>query len=123
MGAMTIRAIRGATSLERDEREHLLERTRELLEQVLTDNAITPDDVVSVLFTCTPDIHSEFPAVAARELGFGAVPLMCAQEIDVAGALPLAVRITMHVETDKPREDIRHIYRYEAVNLRRDIAQ
>jgi chorismate mutase len=120
---MAVRAIRGATTLERDEREHLHERTRELVEGMLSDNGITADDVISVFFTCTRDIVSDFPAAAARTLGFGAVPLMCAQEMAVPGALPLVVRVMMHVEMDRPRDTVSHVYLHEAVSLRRDLAQ
>ncbi len=118
-----MRAIRGATSLERDEREHLHARTKELITQILSANELETDAIVSVIFTCTPDISSDFPAAAARELGFGAVPLMCAQEMAVPGSLPLAVRVLMHAELDVPREQIQHVYLHEAVSLRRDLAQ
>jgi chorismate mutase len=120
---MAVRAIRGATTLTRDEREHLHERTRELVEGMLRGNAITADDVISVFFTCTQDIVSDFPAAAARTLGFGAVPLMCTQEMAVPGALPLVVRVMMHVESDQPRDLVSHVYLHEAVALRRDLAQ
>jgi chorismate mutase len=120
---MTIRAIRGATTLVRDEKSHLHERTRALIEEILEANQIGPADVISVLFTCTPDILSDFPAAAARPLGFGAVPLMCAQEMDVDGALPLVVRVMMHASIDTPPADIVHVYQHEAVSLRRDLAQ
>lgn len=90
---------------------------------MLSANDITPDDIVSALFTCTLDITSDFPAAAARELGFGAVPLMCAQEMAVPGALPLVVRTMMHIETERPRDQVQHIYLYDAVQLRRDLAQ
>lgn len=120
---MALRAIRGAITLERDERAHLHERTQELVEALLRANDITPDDIVSVLFTCTPDIISDFPAAAARELGFGAVPLMCAQEMAVPGALPLVVRVMMHVDTERPRDQMQHVYLHDAVALRRDLAQ
>ncbi len=120
---MTIRAIRGATTLVADEREHLHERTRELVEAVMTANSLSTDDVISVFFTGTPDIVSDFPAAAAREMGFGAVPLMCAQEMAVPGALPLVVRIMMHAYLDVPRDDVQHVYLHEAISLRRDLAQ
>ena len=120
---MALRAIRGAVTLERDARAHLHERTQELVEALLRGNDITTDDIVSAFFTCTPDIVSDFPAAAARELGFGAVPLMCAQEMAVPGALPLVVRVMMHIETDRPREQVQHVYLYDAVTLRRDLAQ
>lgn len=120
---MAVRAIRGATTLERDEREHLHERTQELVDAMLSDNGISPDDVISVFFTCTPDIVSDFPAAAARQMGFGAVPLMCAQELAVPGALASVVRVMMHVEMDTPRDQISHAYLHGAVSLRRDLAQ
>lgn len=120
---MAVRAIRGATTLDRDEREHLHERTRELVEAILTANGITSDDVISVIFTCTPDIVSDFPAAAARQMGFGAVPLMCAQELEIEGALQSVIRVMMHVELDVPKEQIVHSYLHGAVSLRRDLAQ
>ncbi|WP_061962586.1 chorismate mutase [Demequina flava] len=120
---MALRAIRGATTLDHDEREHLHARTQELITELLTANDLDTDAIVSVLFTCTPDIVSDFPAAAARELGFGAVPLMCAQEMAVPGALPLVVRAMIHADTDRPRDDIQHVYLHNAVSLRRDLAQ
>lgn len=123
MVPMPLRAIRGATTLERDEREHLHQRTQELVEAVVAANSLETDDIVSVIFTCTPDIVSDFPAAAARELGFGAVPLMCAQEMAVPGALPLVVRVMMHAETGRSRNEITHVYLHDAVSLRRDLAQ
>ncbi len=123
MVAMTIRAIRGAITLDRDEKDHLHERTIELIEALMRENTLTTDDLISVIFTCTPDIHSDFPAAAARALGFGAVPLMCAQEMDVPGALPLVVRVMMHAHLERPRDEISHVYLRDAVRLRRDLAQ
>ena len=120
---MTIRAIRGATTLNADERSHLHERTKELIEAIVAANSLDIDDVISVFFTCTPDIVSDFPAAAARELGFGAVPLMCAQEMAVPGALPRVVRVMMHAHLDTPRDEISHVYLHEAASLRRDLAQ
>lgn len=120
---MAVRAIRGATTLERDERDHLHARTQELVEAMLQGNELTSRDVISVFFTCTPDIVSDFPAAAARQLGFGAVPLMCAQEMAVPGALRMVVRVMMHTETERPRDMVAHVYLHEAVSLRRDLAQ
>ena len=120
---MAVRAIRGATTLDVDNKEHLHERTQELVEAVLTENDIAVDDVISVFFTCTPDLVSDFPAAAARQMGFGAVPLMCAQEIAVPGALQSVVRLMMHVNTERPRDEIVHVYLHNAVSLRRDLAQ
>ena len=123
MGPMTIRAIRGAMTLDRDERDHLHARTKELVEAIMRENALDTDAIVSVIFTCTPDIVSDFPAAAARDLGFGAVPLMCAQEMAVPGALPRVVRVMMHADTERPRDQISHVYLHDAVSLRRDLAQ
>ena len=120
---MAVRAVRGAIQLDRDEREHLLESVQELVRAVLDANPFGVDDLISVLFTATPDLHSEFPALAARELGLGDVPLLCTQELDIAGAMPRVVRLMAHVETDLARADIQHIYLRGAVALRRDLAQ
>ena len=120
---MAVRAIRGATQVDADDREQVLEATRELVTAVMERNALVHDDVISILFTATPDIVSEFPALAARELGFGDVPLMCATEMNVPHALPRVLRLMAHVEVAKPRHDIQHVYLRGAVALRRDIAQ
>lgn len=120
---MSVKAVRGATQVNVDEREHLLERVRELLAEILKANELTADDFISVIFTVTLDLRSEFPAVAARELGFGAVPLLCTTEIDVPGALPRVVRLLAHIETSRPRDEIRHIYLHGARALRLDLAQ
>ena len=123
MNPMTVRAIRGAITLEVDERSHLHERTKELVDAVMRENALTTDDVISAIFTVTPDLVSDFPAAAARDMGFGAVPLMCALEIPVPGALPRVVRVMMHADMDVPRDEVVHVYLREAVALRRDLAQ
>lgn len=120
---MTVRAIRGAISLDVDEKQHLHDRTRELVSALMQENGLTTDDVISAIFTVTPDLVSDFPAAAAREMGFGAVPLMCAQEIPVPGALPRIVRVMMHAEMDVPRDAVSHVYLRDAVALRRDLAQ
>jgi chorismate mutase len=120
---MAVRAIRGATQVDADDREQVLEATRELVTAVMERNELQHDDVISILFTATPDLVSEFPALAARELGFGDVPLMCATEIDVPHALPRVLRLMAHVDTDRPRSEIQHVYLRGAVALRRDIAQ
>jgi chorismate mutase len=120
---MAVRAIRGATQVDADDREQVLEATRELVTAIMDRNELVHDDVISILFTATPDIRSEFPALAARELGFGDVPLICATEMNVPHALPRVLRLMAHVETDRPRQDIQHVYLRGAVVLRRDIAQ
>jgi chorismate mutase len=120
---MAVRAIRGATTVDADEREQVLEATRELVSAIMERNELVHDDVISILFTATPDLVSEFPALAARELGFGDVPLMCATEMKVPHGMPRVLRLMAHVETDRPREQIQHVYLRRAVALRRDIAQ
>ncbi len=120
---MAVRAIRGAIQVEADQREAILEGTAELIAEVMSRNELTADDVISVLFTATPDLTAEFPALAARKTGFHAVPLICATEIPVPGAMPRVVRLMAHVETDRPRSQIQHVYLRGAVALRLDIAQ
>src|SRR3569623_1909065 len=100
---MAVRAIRGATQVDADDRQQVLEATRELVSAVMERNGRDHDDVISILFTATPDLISEFPALAARELGFGDVPLMCATEMDVPHALPRVLRLMAHVDVDRPR--------------------
>ncbi|KUJ67298.1 chorismate mutase [Streptomyces albus subsp. albus] len=120
---MAVRAVRGAVQLDRDDAEHMHERVSELLTAVLERNALAPDDLISVWFTATPDLHSDFPAVAARRLGITDVPLICAQELDIAGAMPRVVRILAHVETGRAKSDVAHVYLGAAAALRKDIAQ
>ncbi len=120
---MAVRAIRGATQVDADEREQVLAATRELVAEVMARNELTSEDLISILFTATPDLVSEFPALAARELGLGEVPLMCATEIAVPHALPRVLRLMAHAATDRPRGEIAHVYLRGAVALRKDIAQ
>jgi chorismate mutase len=120
---VTVRAIRGAVQVEANERDAILEGTAELVTEVMTRNDLVTDDVISVLFTVTPDLTAEFPALAARKTGFHDVPLICATEIPVPGALPRVVRLMMHVETTRPRSEIQHVYLRGAAALRLDIAQ
>ena len=120
---MAVRAIRGAIQVDADEREAILEGTAELIAEVMSRNDLTTDDVISVLFTVTPDLTAEFPALAARKTGFHAVPLMCATEIPVPGAMPRVVRLMAHVESDRARSEIQHVYLRGAIALRLDIAQ
>ena len=118
---MAVRAIRGATQVDADDREQVLEATRELVTAVLERNELAQDDVISILFTATPDLTSEFPAYAARQMGFVDVPLLCASEIAVPGAMPRVLRVLAHVETDRPRSDIKHAFLRGAAALRRDL--
>ncbi|MGW0489898.1 chorismate mutase [Streptomyces olivaceus] len=120
---MAVRAVRGAVQLERDEAGHMNQQVAALLTAVLERNGLTPDDLISLWFTAIPDLHSDFPAVAARGLGITDVPLICAQELDVEGAMPRVVRILAHIESDRPRTEITHVYLGAAAALRKDIAQ
>ncbi|PZT69852.1 chorismate mutase [Streptomyces sp. SW4] len=120
---MAVRAVRGAVQLERDDAGHMDEQVAALLTAMLERNGLTGDDLISIWFTATPDLHSDFPAAAARGLGLTDVPLICAQELDVEGAMPRVVRVLAHVESDKPRSDIAHVYLGAAAALRKDIAQ
>jgi chorismate mutase len=118
---MAVRAVRGAIQIDRDDRDEVLEATTELLRAVLDRNELVPDDLISVVFTATPDLRSEFPAYAARQMGITDVPLLCASEIDVPGAMPRVLRLLAHVETDRPRAALRHVYLRGAAALRTDL--
>jgi len=120
---VAVRAIRGAVQLDSDERTHMLASVAELVSTILERNALAVDDLISIVFTATPDLHSEFPAVGARDIGITDVPLLCAQEIDVAGAMPRVIRILAHAETERSKSDVQHVYLRGAVALRKDIAQ
>jgi chorismate mutase len=120
---MSVRAIRGATQVSANTAEAITEGTQELLLEILTINKLTPDDVISVLLTSTPDLTATFPAAAARLVGFDSTPLICSVEIDVDGALPRTIRVMAHVESELTKSEISHIYLHGAKALRRDIAQ
>ncbi len=120
---MSVRAIRGAIQVDSNTVGAIHAGVKELLEAVIFANGLTPDEVISVILTSTPDLTADFPAAAAREIGFGAVPLLCASEIDVPGALSRVIRVLLHCETERSRGQIVHIYLKGAVALRRDLAQ
>jgi chorismate mutase len=122
MGDRRARAIRGATTVESDTPEQIRRATRELLETIVARNGITSADVVSAIFTVTHDLTSEFPAHAARELGWLDVPLLCTLEIPVPGSLAKCIRVLLHVESEKSRAGIRHVYLHDARTLRPDLA-
>jgi chorismate mutase len=107
---VTVRAVRGATQVERDDAEHVLARTRELVRQVLLRNGLTPADLISVVFTATPDIASVAPALAARQLGLHDVALICAQEMLVVGSMPRVVRLLAHVHTERSNAELVNVY-------------
>ena len=120
---MAVRAVRGAVQISGNDRDEILAGTTELVTEVMSRNELSTDDVISVLFTATPDLTAEFPALAARKLGFQEVPLLCASELDVPAAMPRVVRLMMHIETSKPRSALQHVYLRGATALRLDIAQ
>ena len=120
---MAVRAVRGATQLDEDTREHMLDRVAELVTDVMSANDLAVDDFISIIFTATSDLVSEFPAYAARQLGFSDVPLVCARELEIEGSMPRVVRLMAHVETDLPRSDVTHVYLHGAANLRRDLSR
>ena len=119
--APAVRALRGATTIDHDEKGHVFERVNALLDALLERNDVRHDDLISVLFTATDDIHSVFPAEAARKSGLGDVPLICARELDIAGATPQCIRILMHLHTTKPRDGLHHVYQHGAAALRDDL--
>jgi chorismate mutase len=119
----TVRAVRGAIQVDRDARDAILSGAAELIQEILRRNAISPADLVSVIFTATPDLTAEFPAYAARQLGLVDVPLLCATEMAVPGAMPRVLRTLVHVETERSRAEIRHVYLRGAAQLRTDLPQ
>jgi chorismate mutase len=118
---VAVRAVRGATQLEEDSRDHMLERVAEMVLDVMASNGLEVDDFISVIFTATSDLVSEFPAYAARRLGFGDVPLICARELEIERSMPRVVRMMAHVETDLPRAELTHCYLHGAAALRTDL--
>lgn len=118
---MSVRAVRGATQLEMDDREQLLARVEEMVRGIMEANELTLDDFISIIFTSTSDLKSEFPAYAARRLGFHDVPLMCARELEIDGSMPRVIRMLAHVETHLTRAEVTHVYLHGAAALRRDL--
>lgn len=119
---IALRAVRGAITVERDEPALIYDATRALLTEIVARNGIATADIISVIFTVTPDLTSAFPALAARSLGWLDVPLLCTMEIPVPGALGRCIRVLLHVETGHPRSEIRHVYLGDAMILRPDLA-
>lgn len=117
----SVRAIRGATTVDADDAEAITTRVVALLREIIERNGLSEDDIISILFTATEDIVSTFPATAARSIGLGAVPLICARELAVAGSVPRCIRVMLHVESERPRGDIHHVYLEGARGLRDDL--
>ena len=120
---MLVRGIRGATTVESNTREEILDAARELLDAIVRANELPHDHVASIIFTTTPDLNAEFPAVAARELGWTDVALECMHEMNVPGSLPRCLRILMHVNTERSAAELQHIYLRGARVLRRDLVE
>ena len=121
--AERVRALRGAITLDGDTRDQVIEKTAHLLQTMLERNAITKADLISIVFTATDDVRSEFPAAAARSIGISDIPLLCARELDVEGAVGRCVRVLMHLYTEKDPSALRHVYLEGAVPLRTDLPQ
>ena len=117
----SVRAVRGATTVDADRPEVISERVVALLRQILDRNGLEEDDIISILFTATEDIVSTFPATAARSMGLGAVPLICARELSIVGSVPRCIRVMLHVTTDRTRDEIHHVYLEGAQGLRDDL--
>ncbi len=122
MSELRLKGIRGATTADRDTSDAIATRTEELLSAVIERNGLALSDIVSVIFTATPDLVSDFPAVAARRLGLSRTPLLCSQEIPVAGAVPRCIRVLVHCYVPAGRE-MRHVYLHEARQLRLDLPE
>src|SRR4051794_8945541 len=118
---LAVRAVRGAIQVDADDRDEILEGTSELVTEVLHRNSIDPADLISIVFTATPDLTAEFPAYAARLLGLTDVPLLCTTEIAVPGSMPRVLRLLAHVDTELTRADVRHVYLRGAAALRSDL--
>lgn len=117
------RGVRGATTVEQDDREEILKATTQLLALMIRRNEIDSADLASATFTVTKDLHSEFPALAARQLGWLEVPLLCGYEVSVEGSLPRCIRVLLHWNTTKSQSEIQHVYIRDAVKLRPDLSK
>lgn len=122
-GAWRVRGIRGATTVERDAAEEIVAATKRLLSEMIERNGVVLDDIASVLFSLTRDLHAGFPALAAREMGWVHVPMLHFAEIDVPGALGHCIRVLMHVNTTRALDDIEHVYLEKAAALRPDLTK
>jgi chorismate mutase len=117
----SVRALRGATTIDRDADEQVNERVQALLKEMLARNDVDHTDIISIVFTATEDVTSMFPAAAARAIGLGDVPLLCARELAVEGGTPLCIRVLMHFTTDRARHELHHVYLEGAKGLRDDL--
>jgi chorismate mutase len=120
---MQCRGVRGATTVDSNSREEILRATRQLVALMVRRNGIQPRDVASAIFTTTPDLDAEFPALAARQLGWLEVPLLCGHEMTIPGSLPRCIRVLVHWNTELKQDEIQHVYVREAVKLRPDLCK
>ena len=120
---MPVRALRGATTVDADTVEQVTDRTKTLVQEMLDRNGVDKEDLISVVFTATDDIHSMFPATAAREIGLGDVPLLCARELEITGATDRCIRVLMHLNTERSRSELHHVYLEGARGLRDDLPE
>ena len=121
--AVTVRALRGATTADVDRPDEIAERVQELLRELFERNGVDHDDLISIVFTATGDLVSVFPAAAARTMGLGDVPLLCARELDIVGSTPRCLRVLVHLTTEKARGDLHHVYLHGARGLRDDLPE
>ncbi len=119
--ALAVRALRGATTLDHDDESEMTERVQALVKAMMARNDLDHDDIISMIFTATEDLVCAFPAAAARAAGLGDVPLLCARELAVVGGTERCVRVLMHVTTERPRSELRHVYLEGAAGLRDDL--
>lgn len=120
---MRVRGLRGATTVDADTTEQVTDRTRELVVAMLDRNGVDKEDLISIIFTATDDVHTVFPATAARACGLGDVPLLCARELDIDGGTPRCIRVLMHLNTEKDRSQLHHVYLQGARSLRDDLPE
>jgi chorismate mutase len=119
----SVRALRGATTIDSDTPEQITERILALVDAMLERNGVDHEDLISIIFTATPDVVSMFPAAAARKAGLGDVPLLCARELDIVGATPKCLRVLMHMTTERTRGELHHVYLEGARELRDDLPE
>jgi chorismate mutase len=120
---MKVRALRGATTADNNTKDDIVQATTELLEEMLDRNDIATDDIISITFTATKDLTAEFPAAAVRKVGLSHVPVLCARELDIEGALQGTIRVEMLIYTERAREQLRHVYLKDARQLRTDLPE
>lgn len=120
---MACRGVRGATTVAENTRDEILTATRQLVALLVRRNEIDPKDVASAIFTTSPDLDAEFPALAARQLGWLEVPLLCGHEMAIPGSLPRCIRVLVHWNTDKVQSEIQHVYIRDAERLRPDLCK